>query len=512
LSDPSCKTIPLSEYPGMNRFVLDWINGDPHATRFLTRGGQGTPPVRTGGPGCPPELVKALIESNKRWGLFVSESVRAWAAGNARSIIAGQQVGFAGGPLYTLVKIASLLKMKREMERDGGKPVTAFFWLATEDHDFDEVAQLSLPVSSIGRDVNRQLNLLTVRARQAVESRTMIGGMAIPEQLITEFLALYDMERPEWLRAGVTFRDSFAELIATIFGGEIVLVDSLLPELRRAGEPLFKSIMAQWNELEQALAGRSHTLESAGYTPQVNPRDRDDYTLLFEIDGDERHVLGGPKDLEPERVSTSALTRPLLQDFVFQPEVFIGGPAEVAYYGQIAPLYTMLDVPMPRVALRAHALVAPSRVLRFMDRYDVKAEEIFGSPEKLLADREPESIAEIHRLTTEGQKLLMEKIEKIADIALPADHSLARAFNKSIGHIEFHFDKLAERAIKALVRKDRERYGAARELVATLYPDGHVQDRIVGWFPSWCEHGSRLIDRLLDDVEPDSPAFRILGL
>jgi hypothetical protein len=147
-----------------------------------------------------------------------------------------------------------------------------------------------------------------------------------------------------------------------------------------------------------------------------------------------------------------------------------------------------------------------------MDRYDVKAEEFFGSPEKLLAVREPESIAEIHRLTTEGQKLLMEKIEKIADIALPADHSLARAFNKSIGHIEVHFDKLAERAIKALVRKDRERYGAARELVATLYPDGHVQDRIVGWFPSWCEHGSRLIDRLLDDVEPDSPAFRSLGL
>jgi hypothetical protein len=147
-----------------------------------------------------------------------------------------------------------------------------------------------------------------------------------------------------------------------------------------------------------------------------------------------------------------------------------------------------------------------------MDRFDVKPEEIFGSPDKLLADREPESIAEIHRLAAEGQRLLMEKIEKIADIALPADHALARAFNKSIGHIEFHFDKLAERAIKSLARKDRERYGAARELVATLYPDGNVQDRIVGWFPFWCQHGSHLIDRLTDDVEPDSPSFRILGL
>ena len=509
MTESACKTIPLSEYPGMNRFVLDWISGEPRATRFLGRtksvSDAGAAPSRT-------ELAKALIESNKRWGLFVSDQVRAWAAGDARAIIAGQQVGFAGGPLYTLVKIASLLKMKREMESDGGKPVVAFFWLATEDHDFDEVAQLSLPVSSIGRDVNRQMNLLTVRARQAVESRSMIGNLPIPEQLVTEFLALYEMERPEWLRSGVTFRDSFAELIATIFGGELILVDSLLPELRRAGAPLFAAIMAQWKELEQALAGRSHTLESAGYTPQVNPRDRDAYTLLFEIEGNDRHVLTGPKEIEPERISTSALTRPLLQDFIFSPDVFLGGPAEVAYYAQIAPLHTMLNVPMPRIALRAHALLAPKRVLRFMDRYDVRAEEIFGSPEELLADREPEGVDAVHRLTTEGQTLLMEKIEKIADLALPADHSLARAFNKSIGHIEFHFNKLAERAIKALVRKDRERYGAARELVATLHPDGQVQDRIVGWFPFWCEHGSHLIDRLIDDVQPDTPTFRILGL
>ena len=87
-------------------------------------------------------------ESNRRWGLSVEPQVKAWASGSAVTLVAGQQVGFAGGPLYTLAKIASLVKMKRELER-AGRPATVFFWLATEDHDFDEVAQLAVPVSLV---------------------------------------------------------------------------------------------------------------------------------------------------------------------------------------------------------------------------------------------------------------------------------------------------------------------------------------------------------------------------
>ena len=69
-------------------------------------------------------------------------TLRAGRAGETVTLVAGQQVGFAGGPLYTLAKIATLVKMKRELEKQG-KPATIFFWLATEDHDFAEVATLN---------------------------------------------------------------------------------------------------------------------------------------------------------------------------------------------------------------------------------------------------------------------------------------------------------------------------------------------------------------------------------
>jgi uncharacterized protein YllA (UPF0747 family) len=489
----------------MNKFVLDWMDGDE---RFLARTSVAAAAPAAGARERAP-LHEALAETNGRWGLAVGDEIRRWAAGGTYTVVAGQQVGFAGGPLYTLAKIASLLKIKRDNELRG-VPTTAFFWLATEDHDFSEAATISIP----RRESKGQLDLITLRARHAFESRQVVGSQPIPESLIVELLALLEMERPPWLREGITFRDSFAELIATAVGGKVILVDALLPELRRAGQPLFDAVIAKWDDIQRALEQRAAALREAGYAPQILPREGEGYTLLYELDErGNRNLVDAPRPLAAaERVSTSALTRPLLQDFVFRPDLFIGGPAEVAYYAQIAPLHELLDIPMPRVGLRAHALVAPRRALKAMDRHAIEPAEIFGGADALLAAREPAGVAEINAIAERARLNLAEELTRIGELALPADHALARAVSRSIGHIEYHFDKLAERAVRALGRKDRERWSAVRELVSILYPDHHVQDRVAGWIAYWCEFRDDLVARLVEEVEPDAPVCKIIEL
>ncbi|HJT16048.1 MAG TPA: bacillithiol biosynthesis BshC, partial [Thermoanaerobaculia bacterium] len=248
MNEPGCYRVSLERYPGMNRFVLDWLGGDE---RFLPRreNRQARLPV--------PDLINALIASNKQWGLDVAPDLRAWAAGETQTIVAGQQTGFAGGPLYTIAKIASLLKMKRE------KPSTIFFWLATEDHDFAEVATLAIP----NRDEHRQRDLIYLRATNG-DSRKVVGSLPIPESLVQQLMsALGIASRPKWLRPGITFRDSFAELVAESLGGGFILIDALLPELRRAGAPLFDAIKTKWNEVQSAIGRRSEEMARAGYTP-----------------------------------------------------------------------------------------------------------------------------------------------------------------------------------------------------------------------------------------------------
>jgi uncharacterized protein YllA (UPF0747 family) len=502
MSDPGCLELPLGRYPNFNRFVAEWLKGD---ARFLPRGPR---PSAAGNRKVDAGLANALIAANQRYGAFVREDVERWARGESVVLVAGQQVGFAGGPLYTLVKLATLLKMKRELEA-AGTPATVFFWLATEDHDFSEVATVKLPSRG-----TRQTDLVTLRATRGFDSRQAVGRLPIPEELTRELLAFYDMPRPAWLREGITFGDSFAELLAGVAPTGVVFVDALLPELRRAGAPLFTQIAAKWNDVQSAIATRSRELEAAGYAPQVVAREGE-YTLLFRLgdDGTRELLSSPPANIdEPERVSTSALTRPLLQDFVLQPDVFVGGPAEVAYYAQIAPLHALLGVAQPRVALRAHALVAPRRIVRYYERFAIDPAETFTSADALASAREPARVAEVESITRDAQARLFDAIEKIRTIALPADHALARSVRRSIGHLEYHFAKLSERAVRGLVRKDRERYEALRELVATFYPDRTAQDRSVAWYAYWSDHDKHLLDALVDCVLPDSDVCKIVSL
>ena len=499
MSEPGCHRVPLEHYPGMNRFVLDWLAGD---VRFLPR----VAPPPSAARSIDSTLLDALIASNRRWGIDAADDLRRWAAGETTTIVAGQQVGFAGGPLYTFAKIASLLKMKR----DSAKPATIFFWLATEDHDFAEAASIALP----NREEPRQRDLIHLRATRHSDSREVVGRLPVPESLIEELTKTLEISRPNWLRPGITFADSFAELLASTFGSGFILVDSLLPELRRAGAPLFNSIVSRWDEIESAIANRSAELERAGYTPQIVPRPGESYTLLYNINANgERELLhAGSLVADPASISTSAVTRPLLQDFILQPDVFVGGPSEVAYYAQVAPLHSLLNVPMPRVALRAHVLVAPKKIVRYFSRFDIPPDEVFESPEEIAAAHAERGVTEVQRVANEAEEQLKQHIEKIRDLSLPADHAVARSINRSVGHIEYHFKKLTERAIRGLVRKDKDRFHAARELASTFYPDQHVQDRIVAWFPWWYEYGDHFIDRLVSEVEPDTSTFKIVSL
>ena len=503
-SEAACLRIPLSTYR-LNRFTLDWLAGDAKATQFLPRENAGrtlSPTVRDAA------LADALIASNRQWGRDVGDEVLRWSRGETFTVIAGQQVGFAGGPIYTLAKLAGMLKLKRDNEARGIS-TTVFFWLATEDHDFAEVATLALPK----RDAKQQLDLTTFRA-QRPGSKMAVGRLPVPEELTRALIEYLDIPRPNWLREGITFRDSFAELITAAVDGKFILVDALLPELRRAGAPLFDGILTNWDHVQRELDTRATALEGAGYAPQVVPRPGEPHTLLFELDEHgRRHLIESPRPLaSSERTSTSALTRPLLQDFVLRPDLFVGGPSEVAYYAQIAPLHDLLGVAMPRVALRAHEMLAPKRIVRTVARYDIKPEEIFAGADALLAVREPAGVAEVRAIAEKARRDLAEQITRIGEIALPAEHALARAINRSIGHIEYHFDKLTERAIRGLARKDRERYAAVRELVSTLVPNGPPQDRVIGWFGYWQEYGKHLVDRMVEEAEQDEDVCKVVSL
>jgi len=513
--------VPLARYPGISRFALDFVQGTGAVHQFLPR-----PDLRSLRPrqaSSAPELAEALIESNRLWSNDVSQSIRRWQSEETIVLVAGQQVGFAGGPLYTLAKIASLLAMRRSFEADG-VPCTVFFWLATEDHDLAEIATITLPSPE---------GPVTISAGERNVTRRVVGSMAVPESLRRKLAGHMKFDQlPEWLRPGITFRDSFATLISEVFrGDQVILLDSLIPSLRKAGSRLLHRLVDSAASFAKKVEQRSDELQAAGYTPQVVARDGSLPFLFLIAENGERLPLretGGAWtageepiekeklhqiiDHEPQRISTGVLTRPLLQDAVLQPSVFVGGPAEVSYYAQIAPLHRELDLVLPRVALRGHTLVAPERVLQTYHRQGLRPEDIFSDPEEIVARLEPEKDQQLSEAMAHARATIDRELTGIRDLALPADKTISKSVERSLRRIRYQVGRLEERGRRSIVRRNRERFEAIRRFSTTLFPGGVPQDRVIAWVAYWFQYGRRVVERMVDQTQPDSDRVRIIGL
>jgi bacillithiol synthase len=503
-SEPACASLPLGLYPAMNPLALDLVRGERRATNLFPT----IEPTKPSDLSGRRDLAAALRKSNASWGNVVGEELEAWASGDARAIVAGQQVGFGGGPLYTLAKIASLIHLKRKLEKDGAT-VAAFFWMATEDHDFDEVAALRLLIDGEVRELGSRLH---------PSGRIAVGRLPVPRDLHQEALDIFGPQH-SWLEPGISFGDSFARLVSEVARGEIILVDALLPELRRAGAALFRRVAGDIGAIDEAIRARSGELERLGYAAQVTPAPDGNYMFFYAMDQRfTREPLDDPKRLEflattsPERVSTAALMRPLLQDSVLAPEFFIGGPAEVAYYAQLGGVYRHLDLPMPGVLLRAHLLVAPARVLRAVTRHGISAEEWLDDAESMILRRESGDVEELKKRIGDLHTAFDSELGSIRESILQADPTMSRSMNRTARRIHWHLDALERRGQRLIARRNRERYEAIERLTRTLRPGGVMQDRVTGWVWWWHQWGEALVEAMIPSAEPGRDALEIIGL
>jgi bacillithiol biosynthesis cysteine-adding enzyme BshC len=519
VAETGALSLSLDRYPGMGRFALDLVRGEGKAAALLQRPAAPTRPGTRREPS--PELVAALRESNLRWNNDVAAELEEWRSGRSLCLIAGQQVGFGGGPLYTLAKIASLLSLREALEKKGQK-ATVFFWMATEDHDFAEAAKLEVPA---GDSIER----LTARADDRPRP---VGSTPLPQSLLDGFRKRFPAEvDADWLESGLTFGESFARLMARVLRGHrVVLVDSMLPALRREAKPLVQEVFRRWPELQATVRERSEVILASGYRPQIDPTDNGEYAFLFLIEKGERHPLRHDQrwvvgehprshhDLahliaeHPEQLSTAAMIRPLMQDFVFGTDIFVGGPAEVSYYAQVLGLHEALGVRPPYVALRGHALVAPLRIFEFIEKHAIRPGELFVDTEELLLERESSSERELDQMLSNLSSDLERGVREIASVVVTADRGLQKSIERTMRHLRYHIGKLSERGRKAIARSDLVRYQQMTRVRETLAPGGSPQDRHVGWLPFYLQHGERLLDRLVAEIRPDSDELQIIGL
>jgi bacillithiol biosynthesis cysteine-adding enzyme BshC len=471
----------------------------------------------------------------------------------APAVVTGQQVGLLGGPLLTLLKVATAIARAKQVTAATGAEHVPIFWLATEDHDLEEVDQVSLltktsietlrlglkpqqqsaPVGSVAFD--GAIDALLAQASD------LLGHTPICE-LLRECYA-----QPASGGQPATFGSAFARLMTRLFSEQgLIVMDASGRDFHAIGAPTLRHAIEHAEELESALLARTSELEAAGYHAQVLVKPG--ASLLFLVsEGQDRQPLRRLADgswkagagnsassyttaellaiLEdaPERLSPNAILRPVFQDTILPTTAYVGGPAEVAYFAQSAVLYQRILGRITPILPRLSASLIEPAIGAIMAQHEVSLPDAM-QPTDELAQRlgaRAMPIEAKRRLAASGNAL-DEALTAAESYLGTLDASLGKSAEVSASKMRYQMDRLRRLAATFELNKEGSLRKHAEAMTLHLFPEGHPQERVIAgvWFLSVYEAahpeadspGAGLIARLVEEAASQCPGHIVIRL
>ncbi len=438
------------------------------------------------------------------------------------TITTGQQLSLFGGPLYTVFKTISAIHLARSLSRDTGRRVIPVFWLADEDHDFEEISVANIP----GRDSIRQIVLPcdtcarhaagTIRVGEAFENfRSEIYEALNPTDFRDQLISILD----EAYAPGRSYREAFALLLSKLFSRYgLIFAGSNDPMVKRHVTKCVRTAIERADEIRDELSSQSERLDKQ-YHQQVQITD----SLLFWHDDEHGRVRlqhsdgrweAGPglslstgallQKLEetPERFSPNVFLRPLLQDVLLPNAAYIGGPAEIAYYGQIKPVYELFDVKMPFVAARLSATLVEPPIQRFLEELPFD----FPDYTKRLEDLEQNYLRKFGNPELDDhfdtwKKRVEELTDEMIGLTGMEDHGLQKHAGAISKEYSKSIDKLRKKMVNAIRQKEEVQINRIRKVKHALFPNDRLQEREISFIYYMNKFGVDIWDRILQDLE-----------
>lgn len=444
-----------------------------------------------------------------------SDRLAAILDGRGVAVTTGQQPGLFLGPLYTLYKAVTAVRVAADIERRSGVPALAVFWTASDDHDWDEVAACRV----LGPD--EELMTLRLAAPPGREGNS-VGTSPLPEDvtgLVRELRSLLDGgvpgTPPRWIddlaeayRPGQTFGAAFGAALASALGEvEAAILDSGHPALRRAAAPFYGRLLDSPDRVVEAMAAGRAAVEGRGFAPALTPPV--DGLQLFRDAGQGRVHLRRNEEFDPvalhaalgrspEEFTPAAALRPVVESWLLPVAASVLGPGEIAYWAQLAPLFDAFEVEMPRIVPRdAWTLVEP-RVDRLLDKLDLTVDDVERQGEALddrwvSAHRPPETESglEAVRSAMGGH---VDQLDDVIGRELPG----LRSAVAKLGHRWAQALTEFETTVDARVAEEQGvALGQLARVRAHLLPGGDPQERVVGAAQALAGHGRPLTAALL---------------
>jgi len=488
------------------------------------------------------ERVSAILaRQNTSWGAEAKTltNINRLSQG-AAAVVTGQQVGLFGGPMFSIYKALTAVKLAEEATAVGIDAVPVF-WLATSDHDLAEVNHVSIPGSD-GRLVTLTTSSHGVAGAPVSEVRFGEEILPVVEEAA---LLLGESEATQFLREsylpGESLGTAFARLFTRLFSSRgVILLDASDAQLHRVAEPIYRAAIERAEDLEGALLDRGQALEKAGYDQQVKVtassvllfgmRDGartaihrltsgSDQAAEFTIGSEPGAEKLSPAELldriasAPEEFSPNVLLRPVVQDFLLPTLAYAGGAAEAAYFAQAGAVYEVLLGRVTPIVPRFSATLVEPKVQRWLRQYDIAVPDAFHGPEALRRALASHTLPEgVQQAFDSAQKSVEDSLARLRGALEKLDSTLVGASETAGSKMNYQLDRLRQLATGAELRRSEVVSRHAEGLSQALYPSEALQERGVAGIYFLARHGMELLLGIHDILRTDCLDHQILEL
>lgn len=504
--------INFSDIPGHQNLFLDYLNEFNNVEKFYKRNFRDQEKYE--------DLFKHLVEYDRPHRIELSEAIKeqydeikiskqtqtnieALKLPKTIAVITGQQLGLFGGPLYTIyksftaIKLASYLKDKFE-----GYHFVPVFWLEGDDHDFEEVRSINLV-----NNLNQIFNVKYEDGELDEINRGNIGNLKFNQNIEQLFQLLtaelreteYKNNLIELLKSiyqpGRTFLECFRELMIKIFDEfGLIVFNPTTPKIKQLLAPIFSKEVTSYKDHTGILVERSAELEEL-YHAQVKVKainlfylDDNERLLIEPVENDYR-LKGKRKrftheelisliNTTPEKFSPNVLLRPICQDYLFPTGFYVGGPSEISYFAQVTPLYELYGLTEPVIYPRSAATILEKGVQTILDKYKLNFPDMFLTEDQLFTKViMTDSGSDLNSVFNEAIANIKNSLEPVNEKLISIDKTLSEIANKSKERIEQTIEFLKSKAIEAEKRKHEATTRQLGKVRNVLYPNNELQER-----------------------------------
>ncbi len=452
-------------------------------------------------------------------------------------VFAGQQVGMLLGPMYTVIKAITSFKLAAKLESDLGRPVIPCFWLASDDHDFDEI-KTSRFLNRAGECKAQSYLPGSLPDGLPMADVVLDGGIEaflddVESDLIeTEFSGeIIKLVRDSY-RKGDGISGSFSKLFNALLGEfGIVPVDPNFPGMKEIMAPVFRIEIENHKEIFRIFEERSQTIIADGYHRQVHKTE--DNLNLFLNDAGRRNIIVEDgkfrldrKDGEysqddlisilkknPEKFSPNVCLRPIAQCTAFPTICQITGPSEAAYFAQIQPLFGYMKVPLPVIRPRMFATIIEPHIMKNFSRLSLDFPSLYNNTEgeinRVILEKYPPEIQhQAESLRPEVEKPLRDLAESL-EKREPEGFQALEYTRKRIDHELNHLSK----KLFAIHKKKHETVrGQIYRAAGFLFPDGKFQERMISPVYYANKFGADIFAKIESELDIDSIDHQVVEL